>query len=436
MSEGADTAVAAVEAALARVERLNPELNAYLHVDAEGARAAARATPAPPDAAQPLAGMPICVKDVLDVAGMPTTAGAAGWRRDPSRDATAVARLRAAGAIVVGKGNTNEFAYGIDGRNPHRGDCRNPYDRTRMSGGSSSGPAVAAATGMARAGVGTDTSGSIRMPASLCGVVGIRPTRGLVPTAGVVPLCWSYDTVGPLAPTVAEAALLLDVLAGRPPTAPPEPDAGGLRLGLATELLALAAPEVAALIRRTAEGLAAAGAAVAERDFPDPGRATAIHRIVQAAEAAAVHGPWFEAQRERYAPEVRARLEAGRRLEAEVYLRAQRHRRLFTRDFAAAMAGLDAVLAPASPVTAPPLEATELTIDGASRPLRPALLSCLLPISQLDCPAVSVPIGVHRGLPVGMQLIGRPGCESLLLRLAASVEALAGPIPEPPMARE
>ncbi|HEY1855127.1 MAG TPA: amidase [Solirubrobacterales bacterium] len=415
----------AVAAALAQVERLNPELNAYLHVDAEGALAAARAA-APASAEQPLAGMPICVKDVIDVAGMPTTAGAAGWSRQPRADAVAVARLRAAGAIFVGKGNTNEFAYGIDGKNPHRGDCRNPHDPARMTGGSSSGPAAATAAGMAWAGIGTDTTGSIRMPASLCGVVGIRPTRGLVPTTGVVPLCWSYDTVGPLASTVTDAALLLDVLAGRIVAKPPAPDAGGVRLGLATELLALAEEPVAMMIRATAEALGDAGAALEERSVPDPARATAVHRIVQAAEAAAVHAPWFEDQRDRYAPEVRARLEAGRRLSAEVYLRAQRHRRLYTRDFATAMDGLDAMIAPASPVPAPPLDATELTIGGVARPLRPALLSCLLPISQLDCPAVVVPIGALEGLPVGIQLIGRPGCEAVLLRLAAAVEEMAG----------
>jgi aspartyl-tRNA(Asn)/glutamyl-tRNA(Gln) amidotransferase subunit A len=432
MVDAAAAGPEAVATALAQVERLNPELNAYLHVDADGALAAAEGDPEPPDAERPLAGVPICVKDVIDVAGMPTTAGAAGWSRRPSADAVAVARLRAAGAIVIGKGNTNEFAYGIDGKNPHRGDCRNPYDPGRMSGGSSAGPAVATATGMAWAGVGTDTTGSIRMPAALCGVVGIRPTRGLVPTAGVVPLAWSYDTVAPLARTVADAALLLDVLAGRLVAKPPAPDAGGLRLGLATELLALADEPVAARIRATAEGLAGGGAAVQERSVPDPSRATAVHRIVQAAEAAAAHAPWFEEQRQRYAPDVRARLEAGRKLSAAVYLRAQRHRRLFTRDFAAAMEGLDAILAPASPVTAPPLEATELEINGKARPLRPALLSCLLPISQLDCPAISVPIGMIDGLPVGMQLVGRPGCEPALLRLAAAIEAIAEPVPAPP----
>ena len=433
-----------VEAAIAATERLNPILNAYLHVDLEGARAesaevdaiaAARGaiadehgSPLTPDPDRPLAGMPVCVKDIFDVAGMPTTAGGADWVRHPDEDATVVARLRAAGAVVVGKGNTNEFACGIDGRNPHRGDCRNPWDPARLSGGSSSGPAAAVATGMAEGAVGSDTSGSIRVPAALCGVVGVRPTRGLVPADGMVPLAWSLDSVGPLAPDVASAALLLDVLAGRPPAPAPLPEVAGLRLGLATSLMELAEEPVAEAIDDAVAGLREAGAEIVDCTVPDLGRATAVHRIVQAAEVAAVHAPWFARQRDRYAPDVRARIEAGYGLGAEVYLRAQRHRRLFTRAFAAAMNGIDVVLAPACPVLAPPLSTEEVTVRGERRPARAALLSCASPLSQLDCPMVAVPAGVREGLPVGLQLIGRPGAEALLLRVAAAVEAKVGPI--------
>jgi aspartyl-tRNA(Asn)/glutamyl-tRNA(Gln) amidotransferase subunit A len=419
------------EAAIAATERLNRVLNAYLHVDFEGARAEAAevdAVQAAHAASVPLGGMPICVKDIVDVAGMPTTAGGADWVRHPDEDATVVARLRAAGAVVVGKGNTNEFACGIDGRNPHKGDTRNPWDPGRMSGGSSAGPAAAVAAGMAAGAVGSDTSGSIRVPAALCGVVGIRPTRGLVPTAGVVPLAWSLDAVGPLAPDVATAALLLDVLAGRPPAPAPRPDVTGLRLGTATALIGLAEEPVAEAIGAAAEGLRVRGAEVLDRDLPALDRATAVHRIVQSCEVAAAHAPWFARQRDRYAPDVRARIEAGYGLSAETYLRAQRHRRLFTRAFAAAMEGLDAILAPASPVVAPPLTAAEVVVRGERRPVRHALLSCVAPLSQLDCPMVVVPAGVREALPVGLQLIGRPGSEALLLRIAAAVEAEVGPL--------
>jgi aspartyl-tRNA(Asn)/glutamyl-tRNA(Gln) amidotransferase subunit A len=284
---------------------------------------------------------------------------------------------------------------------------------------------------MAEGGVGTDTSGSIRIPAALCGVVGIRPTRGLVPAEGVVPLAWTLDSVGPLARDVAGAALLLDILAGRPPAPAPRPDVARLRLGLATPLLALAAEPVADAIEAATEALREAGAEVVDRPLPDLGHATAVHRLVQAIEVAAAHAPWFERQRDRYAPEVRARIEPGYSLGAETYLRAQRHRRLFTRAFAAAMEGLDAVLAPASPVLAPRLAEEEIAVRGARLPVRPTLLSCVAPLSQLDCPAISVPAGMREGLPVGLQLIGRPGSEALLLRVAAAVEERVGPLRPP-----
>jgi aspartyl-tRNA(Asn)/glutamyl-tRNA(Gln) amidotransferase subunit A len=416
-----------VEAAIAATERLNPTLNAYLHVDLEGARAAVDTTLVR-EAEPVLAGMPICVKDVIDVAAMPTTAGGADWVRHPDTDATVVARLRAAGAIFIGKGNTNEFACGIDGRNPHKGDCRNPHDPERLTGGSSSGPAAAVASGMAEAAIGTDTSGSIRVPAALCGVVGIRPTRGLVPTDGVLPLAWTLDAVGPLAPDVPTASLVLDVMAGRErPT--PRPEVIGLRLGLATELLDLTEEPVAEAIGAAVEGLREEGAEVVDLALPDLDQAVAIHRLVQACEVAAAHAPWFDRQRDLYAPEVRARIEPGYDLSAEIYLRAQRHRRLFTRAFAAATHGLDAVLAPASPILAPPIEAEEVTVRGERRRTRPALLSCAMPFSLLDCPAVSVPIGLREGLPVGLQVIGRPHSEELLLRVAVTAEGAAEAVP-------
>ncbi|HKZ15446.1 MAG TPA: amidase [Solirubrobacterales bacterium] len=409
-----------VAAALARTAELNRGLNAYLHLDPDGARAAVETQPVR-DAEPVLAGMPICVKDMVDVAGMPTTAGAAGWVRHPDTDATVVARLRAAGAIVIGKGNTNEFACGIDGRNPHKGDCRNPHDPERLSGGSSSGPAAAVASGMAEAAIGTDTSGSIRVPAALCGVVGIRPTRGLVPAEGVVPLAWSLDSVGPLALDVASAALVLDLMAGRErPT--PRPEVMGMRIGLATELLDHAEEPVAEAIGAAVGLLREQGAEVVDVALPDLGRAAAIHRIVQSCEVAAAHAPWFAEQRDRYAPEVRARIEPGYRLGAEIYLRVQRHRRLFTGAFAAAIRGLDAVIAPASPVLAPRIADDEVTVRGERRRTRVALLSCVMPFSQLDGPAVSVPIGQREGLPVGLQVIGRPHAEDVVLRIAAAAE--------------
>jgi aspartyl-tRNA(Asn)/glutamyl-tRNA(Gln) amidotransferase subunit A len=431
-----------VEAALGAVTRRNQELNVYLHLDAEGARAAAAEEDAidaarhsnhdpPPDPHRPLAGMPVCIKDIVDVAGMPTTAGGAEWVRHPDEDATVVERLRDAGAIVIGKGNTNEFAAGIEGRNPHKGDCHNPWDPARMTGGSSSGPAAAVAAGMAEGSVGTDTSGSIRIPAALCGVVGIRPTRSTVPAEGVVPLAWSLDAVGPLAKDVATAALMLDVMAGRPPSPAPVAEVAGMRLGFPAAMLALADDPVAGAVTDAVDSLREQGAEIIDCELPDLRRAIEIHRIVQTTEAATAHAAWFERQRLLYAPEVVSRIEPGYSITAEHYLRAQRHRRLFTRRFAAAMAGLDALVMPTSAVLAPPLDAEEVTIRGRSRRVRPALLDCVAPFSQLDCPIVSVPAGLREGLPVGLQILARPRAEATALRIAAAVESNVGPLRPP-----
>jgi aspartyl-tRNA(Asn)/glutamyl-tRNA(Gln) amidotransferase subunit A len=400
-----------LDAVLGRIAARNDELHAYLLVDDVGALAAARAAESAARSGdqRPLLGIPICVKDVIDVARLPTTAGAAGWRREPIDDATAVARLRAAGAVIVGKGNTNEFAYGIDGRNPHWGDVRNPFDPDRLAGGSTAGPAAAVATGMALAGLGTDTTGSLRVPAALCGLVGLRPTLGAVPLHGVVPLAWSYDVVGPIARTVQDVAVLWSVLAGaetehRDPRLP--------RVGILDSLLAGSAHPVAAGVRRVAVAL---DAELVELDRL--AHAEAVHTIVQMSEASAVHAPWFADQRSRYSAPVRERIELGRTIPALDYLRAQQAHRLVVDEFERTMQdeGLVALLAPTSLDVAPPL-------SGDQADQRRTLLSAVLPLSQTSGPVVSVPGGTgDGGLPFGVQLAGRRGDEAALLALAASL---------------
>jgi aspartyl-tRNA(Asn)/glutamyl-tRNA(Gln) amidotransferase subunit A len=412
-----------VESTLAAIEE-GEELNAYLHVDRDGARRAAGG-----ELSGPLAGIPICVKDIIDVAGMPTTAGAAGWVRHPEADAPAVARLREAGAVIVGKGNTNEFAFGIDGQNPHWGDCHNPIDPSRMTGGSSSGPAAATASGQALAAVGTDTSGSLRVPASLCGLVSIRPTHGRVSTQGVVPLAWSYDTVGPIARTAADTALLLDVLAGGEVGRLERPADGlrGIRIGLLEHLLdGDCSRAVADGIQGAADLARSAGAEVVTVEVPRLAHTSAIHRAIQFSEASASHRSWFDDQRDRYAPGVRERIEAGSALHANDYLLAQRARALVRREAEEAMGDLDAVIGPASPVTAPPLGADDVDIDGHSMPLRQALLSFTVPLTQLGGPVAAIPIGEDDGLPFGAQVLGRPRAEARLLGIAAELGRLLG----------
>jgi aspartyl-tRNA(Asn)/glutamyl-tRNA(Gln) amidotransferase subunit A len=428
------SAVELVEGTLAAIDRDNERLNAYLHVDREGALAAARRAEAALDdgSAGPLAGIPICVKDVIHVAGMPTTAGSSGWSRLPTADAAAVARLREAGAVVIGKGNTNEFAYGIDGRNPHRGDCRNPRDPTRISGGSSAGPACATVAGLALGGLGTDTSGSLRVPASLCGLVAVRPTHGLVPTAGVVPLAWSYDTVGPLARTVGDAALLLEVIAGPAlgPAGGPwrsPPNLRGRTIGLLTQFVESGCdPEIAAATRAAAALLESLGAEVRPVELPRLEHIDAIHTIIQFAEAAAVHRRWIDDQRPRYEPAVLDRLEAGAALAATDYLEAQRARELVCVETARAIVGVDALIAPATPIVAPLLDADTVDVDGRPVPVRQALLSFTVPLGQLGTPVVTIPLGESAGLPFGLQITGRPGAERSLLAFASAYRRAAG----------
>ncbi len=447
LDAGELSAVELAEATLERIDRLDGGLNAYLHLEPGEVLRQAHEADRRGAESGPLNGIPLCIKDVFHVAGVPTTAGAAGWVRHPTEDAAAVARVRAAGAVLVGKGNTNEFAYGIDGLNPHHGDGRNPHDPARVSGGSSSGPAIATAAGMALGALGTDTTGSIRAPSSLCGLVGIRPTLGRVPRSGVIPLAWTYDVVGPLARTVEDAAILLGVLAGHDPadpassTAPvpafdpgPEPSVRGLRLGLIEDLLEVADPPVADGIRAAAQRLADDGAEVTPLHFDLLRHAEAIHRLIQMAEAAQVHAPWFEEQRHRYADGVRDRLEAGYLVPATRYLQAQQARRLLIEQVTEGMDGVDALLAPSTAVVAPPRDATEVLVGGAPQGLRPALLSCVLPLSQFGWPALSVPAGMHEGLPYGLQIMGRAFAEPLVLRIGAVAErALPWPERRPPL---
>lgn len=414
-----------VESVLARIEARGDALGAYLYLDAEGARRQARRA-----RDGPLAGIPLCVKDVIDVAGMPTTAGAAGWIRRPAADAPVVARLRSAGAVIVGKGHTNEFAYGIDGRNPHHGDAANPHDPARLTGGSTSGPAAATAAGLALGGLGTDTSGSLRVPASLCGVAALRPALGALPRTGVVPLAWSYDAVGPVARSVADAALLLGVMRGEPveddvPGAAGRP-LDGLRIGLVEELVAdRCEPYVAAGVDRALTVLRELGAEVAPARFELLHGAGAVHRVVQMSEAASVHGPWFAEQATRYAPDVRERLEVGHLIPVRAYLDAQRARRLVVEELRAVMEAerLDALAAPTTPGVAPPRDAEEIEVAGRMVPLRAALQSLTVPLTESGGPVLALPIGTHDGLPFGLQLAGRPGGEPRLLAIGAAYQA-------------
>lgn len=403
MRRGALTAAELVDELLARIDARS-ELGCYVHLDADGASGAARAA----DEARahgddrPLLGLPICVKDMLDVAGMPTTACSRAWSSAPRRDAAVVQALRAAGAIVLGKGHTNEWAFGIDGVNPWRPPCRNPHDLDRLPGGSSSGPAVAVAAGLALGGVGTDTSGSLRIPAALCGIVSVRPTPGRVPLDGVLPLAPSYDIAGPLAATAQDVALLLGAMADPGPPPPPR----DLRtVALVSNLAGLAQPEVADRLRAAAAALGADEIALPELDH-----AAEVHTAVQLYEAARITAARGLPPTD-LAPDVAERIGRGAAVTDAAYTAARARRAAIAHAVLTALERYDVLLAPASAILAPPRDLPDV---------RAALLSCVVPFSQVPVPVVTTPLP-GPGLPVGAQLVGRPGDDAALLAFSERV---------------
>lgn len=391
----------AVERYLTRIEA-HGELNAYITV--RGEEALAEAAAAPPG---PLHGVPIAVKDTIDVAGTRTTAGSRILADNvAARDATVVARLRAAGAVILGKLNTHEFAYGATTTSPHFGPARNPYDTERICGGSSGGSGCAAAAGLAAGTLGTDTGGSVRIPACLCGVVGLRPTPGVVPTDGVFPTSWTFDTVGPIARTAEDCALLLEAIAWAPLRLDVDPRA--LRIGLVTPLLERADPRIAALVE---DAVGLLGAIVERVEPPLLDEAGVIQQLLMLPEATAVHLPWLRTRLSDYGADVRARLLAGLFLPSTAYLTGLRARRWYLRELQPVLDRYDLLAAPAMPMLPPRL-------DEDTVPYRRALIPYNSPWSLAGLPAASVPCGFVDGLPVGMALVGRRLDDATVLRVA------------------
>jgi Asp-tRNA(Asn)/Glu-tRNA(Gln) amidotransferase A subunit family amidase len=405
--------VEVVERALAAIEAAQPSLNAFVTVDADGARSVAvqrRDELARGVDHGPLHGVPVAVKDLLDTAGLTTTMGSRHFAGNvPGRDADAVARLRAAGAVIVGKTTTHEFAYGPTGDVAANGAAVNPHDPGRMAGGSSAGSAVAVAAGLVPLALGTDTGGSVRIPAALCGIAGLRPSFGRISTAGAFPLSWSLDTVGPLAASVADIRVWLT---GTPTPAPRRQ----FRLGVPVDAwFDRVDPSVAGPFE---ELLGRLGAQVRPVPVPDAADLADVYRVVQSAEAVAVHHERMSTRPDLYEPETLDRLREATRIEAWEYAAALRRLGELRARAVHRLGGVDALVLPTVPITAPPLGVRE-----TRRSVRAALLSLCTPWSVLGLPAVSVPLKVS-GLPVGAQLVGLPGGDEELLDLAASVEDL------------
>jgi Asp-tRNA(Asn)/Glu-tRNA(Gln) amidotransferase A subunit family amidase len=419
----------------ATIERVNGStLGAVELLDEAGARAQAERADAAIAAGEnaALCGLPVLVKDVIDVAGLPTRGGTARWRRLAERDADSVAALRAAGAIVLGKGHTNELAFGIDGRNPHRPPCQNPHDRSRLPGGSSSGPAVAVAAGLVTGGLGTDTSGSIRVPAALCGAAGLRPTFGRISRRGALALAPSYDVVGPLARTVADLRLLFGaLLVGAAPREGQQAGEGTpalQRVVLLENLLDanLCEAGVAAAVRDAARTLADDGVQVESIAIAELDDALAVHRDVQVPEAAdSVHA--LGVPEDELGPEVRERVRSAGEIGAERHLKALGDRARIAAAIERALPPGSALLAPGCAIPAPLRDADQWALgSGRVRPLRDALLACSVPLTQAPGPVLSVPLGLLDGLPVGAQLLAGPGCDERLLELGVRLERTLG----------
>ena len=350
----------------------------------------------------------VAVKDLIDVRGVPTTGGGVILPRVPAAaDAPLVARIRAGGGRIIGKTNLYEWAYGASSRNPHFGDVRNPRDAGRSAGGSSSGSAAAVAAGLCDWAVGTDTAGSVRVPASLCGVVGFRPSHGVIPADGVIPLARSLDTVGALAPSVRVAAEAVALMADRPDIATaPARDPRTLRL-------ASPAGWLDGLDAQTARVWAHVGAALPEVKLPDRIVMNELGGTIQAAEATTFHRDWMRRWPDRYSADVLAKLAAGLEVRAVDYLRACEERNRVRDAVQAALDGWDALVLPATAVVAPRL-------DGPEE--RDALLRFTRPFSLTGHPCIVIPAPAA-GLPVGIQLVGRAGADGQLAAVAAALEA-------------
>jgi aspartyl-tRNA(Asn)/glutamyl-tRNA(Gln) amidotransferase subunit A len=433
---------------LARIEQLNPKLNAYITVTSELALAQAKKAEAELLAPRgrkghrdrgPLHGIPISLKDNIYTKDIRTTAGSKILKDFmPLHDAEVWTKLQEAGAILLGKTNLHEFAYGVTTNNPHYGPTRNPWDLARIPGGSSGGSAAAVAAGLCYGSIGTDTGGSIRIPASLCGVVGLKPGIGRVSVEGVVPLSPRLDFVGPLARTVADTALLLDPIFLRGKN---EPSLSSLqkfsarslrklRLGLPKDFFFdVISDDVYMEFQEAVRGLQKLRVTIKNISIPSLSETEEAGNHIAWAEATHYHqqAGWFPAHSSEYGEDVLSRLNMGANVSATAYLKALEIREKFIQQFHLSMAdaGVDALVVPTTPIAAPLLGEESTRIGDESHPTRALLLRLNRPANLAGIPAISVPCGfTSANLPVGLQLIGAVTHEFLLLRIAQAAQAI------------
>lgn len=432
------SAVELVEAALDRIERLNPRLNAFITVIAGRARREARRADIEISRGQwrgPLHGIPITLKDNFETKGVRTTAGSKILAENiPRADSVVAARLAQAGAILLGKTNLHEWAYGVTTSNPFFGAAHNPWSVGKIPGGSSGGSAAAVAAGIGFGSMGTDTGGSIRIPSALCGVVGLKPTIGRVSLEGVVPLCESLDHAGPIARSVADVCILLEATADAYSHGIRRPNHRRLdkekprsfRVGWPKDFyFDRVDAEIVSAVQDAAKVLESSGGKIRKVAVP---HLAAIERPctkVALAEAGHYHHSkgYFPAREKDYSEEVRERLEMGLKVTAVDFLEAGEAKRAAMEDFEKAFEQVEVIAAPTTPIAAVDIGTEDVTIDGEREPLRGALLRLTRPADFTGHPAISLPCGFTRaGLPIGLQLIGRMDGEAELLSIARVFE--------------
>jgi aspartyl-tRNA(Asn)/glutamyl-tRNA(Gln) amidotransferase subunit A len=424
LASGNLTPSALAESCLRQIERLNPKLNAFITVQ-------------PPEVESqysdgPLFGIPLAIKDLYETAGIRTTAGSKFFKDYvPSQDAFVIEKLKQAGAIILGKTNTHEIALGVTNNNPHYGACLNPWDTTRTPGGSSGGSAVAVATGMALGAMGTDTGGSIRIPASLCGIVGLKPTYGRVSLRGVFPLSWNLDHAGPLARTVKDAAIILQVIAKYDPQDPacmnmlPGDYLGHMLDGVKGRKIAFVVgeyvkdcdPEVFQALQEARRVFKELGATIHEVDMQFLREAALANGLMTTADGAAYHRERLAEHPDWFGADVRQRLELGAAYTSSEYSLARRKQAEIQRRCAVLFESYNLLLLPTTPIPAPTFEGRD-AVEEAKR-----LTRFTAPFNLTGLPAISLPCGfTKQGLPIGMQLVTKHWAEARILMAAHAYE--------------
>ncbi len=424
--KGRITPEALVDACITRISGLNPRLNAFLSLNP---RARAEALTLRADRRAPLYGVPIAIKDLILGADAPATAGSRifGEGLTSDHDAPVLRRLRRAGAVIVGRTNLHELALGVTNLNEHFGPARNPWDTTRVPGGSSGGSAVAVAARMVPAAIGSDTRGSIRIPAALCGITGLKPTYGLVPTDDVIPLSWSLDHVGPITTSVIDAAVLLGAMttpaATRAYTAATRRSIRRLRVGVCEYFLRDLAPDVERAVRAAVDVLAAEGARVEEIALPQIDPSHGVSATITLAEAVTYHERALRERPEGFGPAVRGRLERGFNLTAVELVQAQRARVEITAAFDRVFRDVDCVVGATVPAVAQPIGRDELQLRGRTTTLLAEYPRLTSPANLAGIPALSVPCGFDaNGLPIGFQIMAARRRDAVVLAVGAAYQ--------------